>query len=94
MLFTVITGVHCYRLCQTKLWFCLPFVIGGIMEVIGYCARVVANSRTADLTPYLIQEMPILLPPALFSASVYVVLGRIIRTVLFIVTAMTFQTRY
>ncbi|KAI8966099.1 RTA1-domain-containing protein [Daldinia sp. FL1419] len=81
ILFAVTTGVHCYRLYRTKLWFCLPFAIGGAMEVIGYCARAVSNSRTGDLTPYIIQETLILLPPALFAASVYMILGRIIRTV-------------
>ncbi|KAI0385243.1 RTA1 like protein [Hypomontagnella monticulosa] len=81
ILFAVITGGHCYRLFRTKLWFCLPFVVGGIMEVIGYCARAAAHDQTDQLTPFIIQNMLILLPPVLFAASIYMVLGRIIRAV-------------
>ncbi|KAL7621123.1 hypothetical protein AAE478_008437 [Parahypoxylon ruwenzoriense] len=81
ILFTTITGLHCYRLFKTKLWFCLPFIIGGIMEIIGYGARAAASSRTDELLPYIIQSVLILLPPVLFAASIYMVLGRIIRAV-------------
>lgn len=51
------------------------------MEVIGYCARATANTRTGELIPFIIQNTLILLPPVLFAASIYMVLGRIIRAV-------------
>ncbi|KAI1408592.1 RTA1 like protein [Hypoxylon sp. FL1857] len=81
LLFLAATGAHCWRLFKTRLWFCLPFVVGGIMEVIGYCARAAAHDRTGELIPYIIQNILILLPPVLFAASIYMVLGRIIRAV-------------
>ncbi|OTA76883.1 hypothetical protein M434DRAFT_87886 [Hypoxylon sp. CO27-5] len=81
ILFIVATGAHGFRLSKTRLWFCLPFVVGGIMEVIGYCARAAAHDRTGELIPYIIQNILILLPPVLFAASIYMVLGRIIRAV-------------
>ncbi|KAI2604736.1 RTA1 like protein [Hypoxylon fragiforme] len=81
IIFAALTGIHTYRLFKTKLWFCLPFIIGGIMEVIGYCARAVAYSHTGQLPVYIVQNLMILLPPLLFAASIYMVLGRIIRAV-------------
>ncbi|KAI0835408.1 RTA1 like protein [Hypoxylon sp. FL0890] len=81
LLFLGATGAHGFRLYKTKLWFCLPFVVGGMMEVVGYCARAAAHNRTSQLMPYIIQNMLILLPPVLFAASIYMVLGRIIRAV-------------
>lgn len=51
------------------------------VEVIGYCARAAAHDQTDQLTPYIIQNMLILLPPVLFAASIYMVLGRIILAV-------------
>jgi hypothetical protein len=48
------------------------------VEVIGYCARAAAGSRTDSLLPYILQYNMILLPPALFAATIYMILGRII----------------
>jgi hypothetical protein len=48
------------------------------VEVIGYCARAAAGSRTDSLLPYVLQYNMILLPPALFAATIYMILGRII----------------
>jgi hypothetical protein len=51
------------------------------VEVIGYGARATAHDRTDALMPYIIQNLFILLPPALFAASIYMTLGRIIHSV-------------
>jgi hypothetical protein len=29
IIFAVATGAHTWRMIQTRMWFCLPFVIGG-----------------------------------------------------------------
>ena len=51
------------------------------MEFVGYIARGVAHSNTGKLMPYVVQNTFLLLPPALFAATVYMVLGRIVRSV-------------
>ncbi|OTB05044.1 hypothetical protein M426DRAFT_147343 [Hypoxylon sp. CI-4A] len=51
------------------------------VEVVGYCARAAAHDRTGELIPYIIQNILLLLPPVLFAASIYMVLGRIIRAI-------------
>ncbi|CAI7677044.1 unnamed protein product [Penicillium pancosmium] len=52
-----------------------------VVEFIGFAGRASSGSQSAGcwtLTPYLIQSMFILLAPALFAASIYMILGRII----------------
>lgn len=58
-----------------------PNLTFGVVEVIGYAARAAAHDRTDALMPYIIQSLFILLPPALFAASIYMTLGRIINSV-------------
>ena len=51
------------------------------VEVIGYTARIVSHNNTAKLMPFAIQNALILLAPVLFSASIYMTLSRVIRSV-------------
>lgn len=51
------------------------------MEIVGYASRAAAKDKTDELIPYVIQSTFILVAPALFAASVYMVLGRVIRSV-------------
>ncbi|KXJ86092.1 RTA1 domain protein [Microdochium bolleyi] len=81
IVFALLTLAYAWRLCQTRTWFTLPMLIGGLMEVVGFSARVVCHSNTGKLVPYIIQNMFILLPPVLFAASIYMILGRVIRSV-------------
>lgn len=58
-----------------------PSLTSTIVEVIGFGARASAYDKTDKLMPYIIQNLFILLPPALFAASIYMTLGRIINAV-------------
>ena len=51
------------------------------VEVIGYCGRASAVNKTGQLGPYIIQATFILIPPAFFAATIYMILARIIRSV-------------
>lgn len=51
------------------------------VEFIGYAARAAAHDKTGRLMPFIIQSVFILIAPTLFAAAVYMVLGRIIRSV-------------
>lgn len=50
------------------------------VQVIGYSARAVNAAETPDWsqTPFIIQTLLPLLAPALYAASIYMILGRII----------------
>ncbi|KAF5858503.1 hypothetical protein ETB97_004299 [Aspergillus alliaceus] len=81
LLFLSATIYHFWKIWRLRARFCLAFAIGGILEVIGYGARAAAHSRTDKIMPYCIQNVFILLGPVLFAASVYMTLGRIMRSV-------------
>ncbi|PYI11235.1 putative RTA1 domain protein [Aspergillus sclerotiicarbonarius CBS 121057] len=81
LLFIVLTGLHCWKLFTTRTWFCISFTLGGVFEIIGYIGRAAAHSNTTAMGPYIVSNMFILLGPTLFAASIYMTLGRIIRSV-------------
>lgn len=58
-----------------------PRLIKVIVEVIGYAGRATAHHQTGSIMPYAVQNVFLLLGPTLFAASIYMVLGRIIRCV-------------
>ncbi|KAF2119841.1 RTA1 like protein-domain-containing protein [Lophiotrema nucula] len=78
IVFFILTFFHSWRLVKNRTWFCIPFVIGGLFEAIGYAARAAAHTDTESKTPYIIQSVLILVAPILFAASIYMVLGRLI----------------
>ncbi|KAI2465970.1 RTA1 like protein-domain-containing protein [Annulohypoxylon bovei var. microspora] len=80
-LFILGTFYVAWKVIRTRMYFCIVFVIGGLFEIIGYCARAAARKQTDVLLPYVIQSTLLLVAPALFAASVYMVLGRVIRGV-------------
>ncbi|PVH91187.1 RTA1 like protein [Periconia macrospinosa] len=80
ILFSFLLFLHLFRLYTTRTWFCIPFSMGAIFEIIGYAARAQSNKQPHAQTPFLIQAIFILLAPILFAASVYMFLGRIIRS--------------
>lgn len=61
--------------------FCTKLNSQHVVEVLGYLARVWSTYATDNLIPYSIQAVLILIAPALFAASVYMVLSRVIRSV-------------
>src|SRR3569833_2571152 len=83
ILFALTTCAHGVQLFRTKTWYFIPFVVGGLSETIGYGGRIWSTTQTPNWTkdPYIIQSILILIAPALFAASVYMILGRIIRLV-------------
>ncbi|KAI7687277.1 hypothetical protein KC353_g20348, partial [Hortaea werneckii] len=80
ILFGASTGWHMWQMIKTKTWFLIPFLIGGFLETIGYIGRAVSNTEAPDYTlgPYIIQSIFLLVAPALFAASIYMMLGRIV----------------
>ncbi|KAK3935405.1 RTA1-domain-containing protein [Diplogelasinospora grovesii] len=81
LLFLASTALHMFQMWKTKTWFLTPLVVGCLFEFIGFAARSSSASQEPGcwkLMPYIIQSMYILLAPALFAASIYMILGRII----------------
>lgn len=90
VLFVLITTFQVYQILKTMvskyftrkekhvLWIMLPFVLGGIFEFVGYIGRILSSSDVTVLGPYIIQSVLLLVAPALYAATLYMSLGRLI----------------
>ncbi|CEJ60337.1 hypothetical protein PMG11_08914 [Penicillium brasilianum] len=83
LLFLAATIAHICLAIKYRLKFLTAFIIGGFFEVLGYAARAVNAHQAPNYAtmPYAMQSVFILLAPSLFAASIYMVLGRLIRRV-------------
>ncbi|KAF4618135.1 hypothetical protein G7Y89_g14973 [Cudoniella acicularis] len=80
VLFSITTTIHLYQLLRTRAWLLTPLVLGGYGECIGYILRIISSKQSPNYTLgiFIGQASPTLLAPALFTASIYMCLGRII----------------
>ncbi|KAJ5757114.1 uncharacterized protein N7511_007296 [Penicillium nucicola] len=80
ILFAVTTLLHTFYLFRTRTWFFIPLVIGGYFELIGYIGRAMSAQQSPNWTlgPFVMQSTLLLIAPALFAASIYMELGRIV----------------
>lgn len=70
--------MHCYQAFRNKTVYFIPLIVGGFFEWIGYAIRILARSHMDSLGIFIGQTLLLLLPPSLFAASIYMVLGRLI----------------
>ncbi|OQU93927.1 hypothetical protein CLAIMM_00364 [Cladophialophora immunda] len=80
ILFALASFLHTYQLVRTRTWFFVPFCVGGYFEAIGYVGRAIGSQESPNWSvgAYVLQSVLILVAPALFAASIYMELGRII----------------
>ncbi|CAN6599967.1 protein Rta1p [Trichomonascus vanleenenianus] len=78
VLFALTTFHHAYVVIRHKCLYFIPFVVGGAFQVIGYGVRVYSANHRTDVGPYAAEQVFILLPPALYAASIYMTLGRLL----------------
>ncbi|KAJ5676811.1 RTA-like protein [Penicillium maclennaniae] len=78
ILFALTTAYHILQLTKAKSWYFIPFVIGGIFQIIGYICKCLGHDNLTSVTIYALQSVLILLAPPLYAASVYMVLGRLV----------------
>ncbi|KAJ6256894.1 hypothetical protein Dda_8764 [Drechslerella dactyloides] len=79
--FSLTSALHTFQLSRTRTWFFIAFAVGGWFEVIGYVGRLVSVNQYPHTTkpPYVINILFPLVAPALYSASIYMALGRIFK---------------
>ncbi|KAJ5707132.1 hypothetical protein N7488_006933 [Penicillium malachiteum] len=78
-IFAILTITHLWRIIATRQWFGMAIAIGGLFEIVALIARVISNKHPNESVPFIIQYVLILLAPILYTASVYMFLGRLIR---------------
>lgn len=73
-------SVHDKKLKIISLFCCfIPFLIGSLMEAIGYIARAISSSDKEAVNPYVIQSILLLIAPALYAGTIYMLFGRLLR---------------
>ncbi|KAF8854727.1 RTA1-domain-containing protein [Acephala macrosclerotiorum] len=79
-LFSLTTLLHFIQIWRGRSWNFIPFVIGHIFESLGYAGRAINGKESPDwkTRPYIMQSLLLLLAPAFFAATIYMILGRII----------------
>ncbi|KAH8596878.1 RTA1 like protein-domain-containing protein [Bisporella sp. PMI_857] len=78
ILFLTTTGHHIFQAAKKRTFYFIPLIIGGVFEVAGYTGRALGNNNPNSLPLFLMQAVTLLVAPALFAASIYMILGRII----------------
>ncbi|CEL04069.1 hypothetical protein ASPCAL05201 [Aspergillus calidoustus] len=78
-LFFITTLFHLYQVYKSRAWYFIPFVVGGVFQVVGYLVRIPAHSNPESVPVFALQALLILLAPPLYAASIYMVLGRLIQ---------------
>ncbi|KAF2036036.1 RTA1-domain-containing protein [Setomelanomma holmii] len=80
ILFFLVSALHLYQTVRTRTWIFIPFVIGGFLQFVGYIARAVSAAESPNRTvgAYAASTILLLVAPALFAASIYMMLGCII----------------
>ncbi|KAK3332840.1 RTA1 like protein-domain-containing protein [Cercophora scortea] len=81
VLFSIVSVGHIFLMIRSKTWYFIPFILGCLFEAIGFVGRAIGATQTPDWTlpPFIMQTLLILLGPALYAASIYMVLARLIR---------------
>ncbi|KAH7166449.1 RTA1 like protein-domain-containing protein [Dactylonectria macrodidyma] len=77
--FAVLTLSHLWRLYRHRAYYFIAFTIGGVFQTIGYCGRIWSHYDKLSVGGFVIQAILILVAPALYAASIYMILGRLIR---------------
>ncbi|KAK1447479.1 hypothetical protein CMEL01_09318 [Colletotrichum melonis] len=78
--FAVLTILHFWRLYRARAVYFTAFALGGVFQTIGYCGRIWSHFDTMAIGGFVMQAILILVAPALYAASIYMILGRLIRT--------------
>ncbi|KAL5356083.1 RTA1 like protein-domain-containing protein [Aspergillus floccosus] len=80
VIFGLITVVHIFLMFPFRAAYFIPLIIGGICEAFGYYGRAWSHTDRTRIGSWALQQILILCAPPFVAATIYMVLGRIIRT--------------
>ncbi|GIK00110.1 hypothetical protein Aspvir_004127 [Aspergillus viridinutans] len=78
-IFGIATVMHIILMFPYHAAYFIPLILGGICETFGYYGRAWSHQDRTAIGPWALQQMLILCAPPFIAASIYMVLGRIIR---------------
>lgn len=70
-----------------------PFMVGILVELIGYIGRAVSWHNVTKLGPYALQTVLLLMAPTLYAASIYMLFGRMAH-LMFLESLMIMPAKY
>ncbi|KAJ5689925.1 hypothetical protein N7462_004317 [Penicillium macrosclerotiorum] len=79
-IFGIATVVHLILTFPFRAAYFIPLLLGGICETFGYYGRAWSHQSRTEISSWALQEMLILCAPPLIAATIYMVLGRVIRS--------------
>uniref|UniRef100_A0A060T0X7 ARAD1C19316p n=1 Tax=Blastobotrys adeninivorans TaxID=409370 RepID=A0A060T0X7_BLAAD len=78
LLFLGMLAWHGHIMFKKKVWYFIPFFIGVAFEFLGFAIRLASRKDPSNIPLYAMQMLFVLLAPALFAASIYMILGRML----------------
>ncbi|KAJ6259001.1 hypothetical protein Dda_5896 [Drechslerella dactyloides] len=82
VLYTITTFTHFFQYFRYRAWFLTVFLVAGLMQTLGYLARVFSAREVTNRGLYIGQFTLIILAPILTAAGDYVILGKLLERVL------------
>ncbi|KAJ5814713.1 hypothetical protein N7474_006490 [Penicillium riverlandense] len=79
-LFGVLTVVHFVTMFPFRAAYFIPLILGGVCETFGYYGRAWSHQSRTEIKSWALQEILILCAPPMIAATVYMTLGRMIRS--------------
>ncbi|KAB8263179.1 RTA1 like protein-domain-containing protein [Aspergillus pseudonomiae] len=79
ILFSILMILHIVQCVRRQTWWCMAFVIGCLVEVLGWSARIWSAKCPYSKSAFLMQLSTLIIAPTFFSAGIYLLLGYIIR---------------
>lgn len=82
VLYAIPTVFTLHRINNSRTWYFLPVVFGGVLEVAGYAIRLGSMKQPCNVALFATSQSFIVIAPLLVAAGNYIVLGRLMIAVL------------
>lgn len=79
--FLILSLLHVWRIHRHRSFYFTAFTVGGFFEVVGYSGRIWSHFDPLAIGGFVMQAILILVAPALYAASIYMILGRLIKAI-------------
>lgn len=80
VIFSILLVLHSYQYIRTRQHIIIWLIVGAACEIGGYCARIASHYDNESWGGFIVQGTLLLVGPLFFAATIYMMLGRTIRT--------------
>ncbi|GAA6012160.1 hypothetical protein JCM10207_005152 [Rhodosporidiobolus poonsookiae] len=79
--FSLITIYQTVLVARSRIWWLSVLIVGGVGEILGWAGRLWAAKNPYSLNAFLTQIVSLIISPCFFSATIYGILGMIVRSI-------------